>query len=681
MAARRVVLALLLATAAGLIAVYGFFYFRDNFATHYPIKVISARMLRAGEIPWWNFHDDGGQPLAGNPNALTFYPDNFLYLILPPHVAFNLHFLLHLALAWMAMRALCRQRGISQGASTFAATMYAMSGLAISATVFYNLITAVALIPFSMWAVERLCGSPRRAGVSPAASARLARSPSQSPGETPVDGGRDGRSPSAREALIVGVAFGLIGLAGEPVVVLSTAICAVILAIGRLDVRRAAIVAVALVIAGAIVSPQFIAYAEIAKEVERVRGFSALTTLNASLLPRRVAEIVIGPIVGFLTDAGRPEFRGRLFSTVFLGIIVIPAIVVAVQRRVQLRYIVIAALMLFLALGRYNPIVKAVVESTPALRIARYPEKFTVALIAALVVIAAAFVDRLSAKWRVAWGVITFVPLSLCMIHGAPVDWFSYYRVGTLPPLRICGSEHIEWGTRPAREEYRHAARTMPPIFGAVGGLRYAVHRSPEGMHSLMSRIVAERAAATPQQIRLHYLRMSGCAVEGGLPAVWIVPRAIAVRSVNEEVNLIENGLFDEHTAALAPAAFANFVSPPTAKITRYAEGLQDIFISVSTPAPALMFVNQSYFRAWSARSGGRELATLPLDIDRLGVIVPAGQHEVLLQFGRHRTAVVVAWVLSSLLLLAGAFALRIEIFDRRTGEVERAADEDAPQR
>ncbi|HEY8132083.1 MAG TPA: hypothetical protein VII12_09335, partial [Thermoanaerobaculia bacterium] len=86
MAARRVVLALLLATAAGLIAVFGFFFFRDNFGTHYPVKTISARMLRAGEIPWWNFYDDGGQPLAGNPNSLTFYPDNFLYLLLPPHV-------------------------------------------------------------------------------------------------------------------------------------------------------------------------------------------------------------------------------------------------------------------------------------------------------------------------------------------------------------------------------------------------------------------------------------------------------------------------------------------------------------------------------------------------------------------------------------------------------------------
>src|SRR5207253_2824945 len=144
MAVRRGLIALLLATAAACIAVFGFFYFRDNFFTHYPIKVISARIFRAGQIPWWNFYDDGGQPLAGNPNTLTFYPDNFLYLILPPHVAFNLHFIIHLVAAWFAMRALAR--------SPAAAWLYVLSGVAVSATAFYNLIVAIALVPFAFWA-------------------------------------------------------------------------------------------------------------------------------------------------------------------------------------------------------------------------------------------------------------------------------------------------------------------------------------------------------------------------------------------------------------------------------------------------------------------------------------------------------------------------------------------------
>src|ERR1043166_4058626 len=92
--------ALVLSAALLLVAVFGFFYFRDNFATHFAVKFLSD--FRSFEIPYWNFADGGGQPLAGNPNTLTFYPDNLLYLVLPPHVAFNLHFLIHLALAWLA---------------------------------------------------------------------------------------------------------------------------------------------------------------------------------------------------------------------------------------------------------------------------------------------------------------------------------------------------------------------------------------------------------------------------------------------------------------------------------------------------------------------------------------------------------------------------------------------------
>ena len=61
MTVRRVLIGALLATGAALIAVFGFFYFRDNFFTHYPVKTISARVFRAGQIPWWNYYEGGGQ--------------------------------------------------------------------------------------------------------------------------------------------------------------------------------------------------------------------------------------------------------------------------------------------------------------------------------------------------------------------------------------------------------------------------------------------------------------------------------------------------------------------------------------------------------------------------------------------------------------------------------------------
>src|SRR5258708_18891672 len=244
---RRLSIIILLTAGGSLLATFGFFFFRDNFSTHSPMKFVCAAAWRAGAIPWWNVTDGGGQPLAGNPNALTFYPDNILYLLLPAHVAFNLHFLLHMVLGWFAMRALIRDqdhspsprrsgekvalsavkgrmRGVATGSAAFGATLWVLSCAAISALAFYNLVTAVALIPFALWGARR------------------------------------------RSALVFGGAFGLLILGTEPMTVVATAMAVAVVAF---DVKR---IALAIPVALAIASPQIIAYSEIAGEGHRARG-------------------------------------------------------------------------------------------------------------------------------------------------------------------------------------------------------------------------------------------------------------------------------------------------------------------------------------------------------------------------------------------------------------------------
>ncbi len=584
----RLLFLLLLAILGVLLASLGFFFFRDNFATHYPIKVLSAAAFRAGEIPWWNFADGGGQPLAGNPNTLTFYPDNFLYLLLPAHVAFNLHFLLHLALGWIAMKSLTR--------SNFGATLWVLSGVAISALSFYNLTTAIALVPFAFLAVER------------------------------------------RSAVRLGVAFGLLALAGEPVMIVATAIAVLVLAVGRM---RIVPIVIAAVISFVIASPQLIAYGEIAAEVERAHRYSAHTVLSASFDPRRLLELIAGPFISIDTP--------HLFPSLVIGLIVIPALF----RRS--RYTLIAALMLFFALGSFNPIVRWAVESIDVLRAGRFPEKFALVLCAALVVLAAGYFGK-SATPRI-WTIVTFVPLLCWTVWMIPIDWFSPYQTVSQPARRVFvppapGGQTID------RDSYRERGRRLEALFGATAGLEYVLNRSGDGMHSLLSRIAAERFAAThnPAWLRLAIAPSS------------IVPEAIATPSIPDAVNLIESG-----AAAVAPR---ELMSAPGARVTRVQREGQQITIDVSSNGPSLLVVDQSYFRAWSARIGDRDLDTLPVNLDRLGVIVP-GSSTVILRFGRHHTLVVVAWVLSTLLLAALLVAMRIEEVDRRSGEVERAGDDD----
>jgi hypothetical protein len=181
----------------------------------------------------------------------------------------------------------------------------------------------------------------------------------------------------------------------------------------------------------------------------------------------------------------------------------------------------------------------------------------------------------------------------------------------------------------------------MEPLFGATAGLEYVLNRSGDGMHSLLSRIASERFATThnPNWLRIATARPS------------IVPVAYPAPTIPDAVNMIEAGV-----PAVAPQPFT---SAPGARVTRVARDGQTISIDVSTSAPALLAVDQSYFRAWSATMAGRELDTTPINLDRLGVIVPT-TGTVTLTFGRFHAAVAAAWLISSLLVIALlAFASR----------------------
>lgn len=598
---KTLLLAAIVMVATVVASATGFFFFRDNLSTHYPVKTISAADFRAGEIPYWNFHDGGGQPLAGNPNTLTFYPDNVLYLFLPAHVAFNLHFILHLVAAWFAMRALSR--------SPWAAWLYVLSGVAISATAFYNLIVVVAVVPFAFWAAER--GRP----------------------------------------LQLGVAFGLLGLAAEPVTVIAAAIGVAVIALGGrtaiLPAMRNLVRAIPFAIA--IASPQLIAYSEIAREVERVRGFSAQTVLNASLSPMRLLEILIGPFV--------PGDGPQLFLSLFIGVIAIPALL---QRS---RYTIIALISLFLALGAYNPIVKLAIENLPSIRIARFPEKFAIVFTVAVVVLAAKLLEN-----RV-WRAVALAPAALWAVVTIPIDFFEPYNARPMQPVRVFAMR-TPGGQKPDRHDYRARAQRLEPAFGNVAGIRYAVDRSPDGMFSLMSRIAAERWQMTGNE---RWLRLAGCQnVQGALPRAMFVPSVIAATTVRETVEAIEAAQFDERRTAIGPSTMTG---SEAARITAMEEKPQRLTIRVATPAPAILLVNETYFRAWDAGS----FATFPLDLDRLGIAVPAGEHTITLRFGKRRVAVFGAWAISLLLLVTAAAALRVEVLNRRAGEVERAADEDRP--
>jgi hypothetical protein len=694
-----------------------FFYYRDNFSTHYPAKALSAGMLRQGELPLWNPAAGGGQPLAGNPNTLTFYPDTLLYLPLPPHVAFNLHFLLHLAGGFFAMRALARRETGERGASTAAAALYALSGAAASATAFYNLVTALPLIPLSVLATRSLFDRP-----------------------------------SWRSGVLAGGVFGLVALAGEPVTAIATALLA--LALGARPLRRQTFAAGAIAVGTGVLiaSPLLLAWSEIAGEVERgAFRYSAATVLAASLRPMRLLEMVTTPFLGLVTDGGDAAYRVTsahpwppLFISLFAGAIALPALLAPRKRNIRL--VVALAAVVFVATGRFNPAIVWAVERFEILRVGRYPEKlalhlsFLVALLAARwlanrdetavrrsvaaasvvlaagalaalasgrltplettrllaglvlsgVVLASGWWSLRSPRARTLLLLLTFLPLGWWFVRALPVDRFARYVERSPVVEQSARMVRVAWLDRApasaagAREHYRRKRWGGDPHSGAPGGVAYTGELSPEGMYSYFTRIAAERFAAGDDRAKIAWARLAGAegvvarspvASAGVTPAgrwrrggeeihlyridapvayLSVPAGVIGVDSIQEAVAAIEEGSFDPAHSALVSRRRSVPVAP--ARVVSAARTASRIEFSVVSPAAALVVVNETYFSAWRAEAGGRALMVLPVNVDRIGVIVPPGESRVVLKFGTRRQSIGVAWAVSLLLLAAAGW-------------------------
>lgn len=718
----RIVGAVALSLATLLVATVAFFFWRDNLATHFPIRALIGERLRSFELPLWNHWVGGGQPLAGNPNTLAFYPDFPLALVFPPIVAFNLHFLLHWILGGWSAAFFLRTFDLDRKLVALGTLLWLFCGTVVSLFAFYNLITAVALVPLSLAAAERLL-----------------------------------RSPGWRPAILLGVAFGLLALAGEPVTILATALVALILGVGRIRGRGMAWVGLAMMISILIASPLLLAWSEVAGEVERgARTYSAETVLAASLSPWQLAEIAVGPLRGLATDFGpRGYFRSGatekwqpLLLSVFLSALAFPALLVTTPpfRRIQIATFVL----LVLALGRHNPLVAEIVERMPALRFGRYPEKLAIPATLLLIVLIAGWLSRqrraadrvvaiagilLAMAFAVAaiagvFGVhppmqsrivigsivaaivlllavvvpeankfavlaaATLAPLLITAILVVPIDWAAPYRgeshlAGPLVSKRIVRLVHPatqDAGFANARQQHRVAATALDPVFGVRSGIGYAMDRSPEGMFSLLSRVLQERFTSADDDVKARLARLVGVsafvhdgaitagalepvasarlsgrtvhlyAVKDPLPPVLAAPTVESVPSIGEAVRRLEDPQFDPARRSLGPPGFDREGAIAVRSFQRIPDGWR---IETETPAAAALLVNESYFGAWRAEDQqGRELGIFPMNLDRLGVAVPAGTTEVTVRFGRRREWIASAWVLSSILLAASLFAL-----------------------
>ena len=103
--------ALLLAPLVPLAAGRRMVTYQDAIMTHLPAKAATVEQVRQGAFPFLSPYASFGEPLAGNPNFGTFFPDMLAFLVLPLSSAFGLRFALAAVLAYAGARRWARAEG------------------------------------------------------------------------------------------------------------------------------------------------------------------------------------------------------------------------------------------------------------------------------------------------------------------------------------------------------------------------------------------------------------------------------------------------------------------------------------------------------------------------------------------------------------------------------------------
>jgi hypothetical protein len=381
----RAVPAILLA-GLGLVAFRGVLagrvlYLRDAVQNHGPLRGLVADRLRSGEWPLWNPFHGAGSPLLANPDALVFHPTTLLFLLCPAQTALTLSVVLMTGLLALGGWLLGREEGARPEGAALAAAVLAFSGPAASLASMQNVLAAFAFVPLALWALVRAAraGSPGRIAGAAAAAAPIL-------------------------------------IAAEPASLLAWLGCGAVLTLtpgpgsGDRPSRARVVLTLGAVagLAALLAAPQILPARELLPWTPRASGLPAAESLRWSLLPGRLAEVLVPRLFGDPTRLspgawwGRFAFEGGypFLLSVHLG--AIPCLLAAIGvaaggpggvRRRALG--VVGASGLLLALGQHAAIDRALHAVLPAARQIRYPERFLLVALPVVALLAAAGLDRI----------------------------------------------------------------------------------------------------------------------------------------------------------------------------------------------------------------------------------------------------------------------------------------------
>ncbi len=359
------------------------FYFRDILDFHYPLRRILIDTWAHGAFPLWNPNIYFGQPMLANPNYMALYPTNLFHLIFSFDYAFKLHFIVHPLLAGLGLYFLLKRLQIRTWPALFGAMAYQFSGTLLSFLNLYNILPAVALMPWIAWAFV---------------------------------GAMDGKW--LRRSLAFGGLLALQIVALEPLMLQCIALLVAGLAVARLlesddragEAKRIGrILLCGIPFALGLAAIQVFPTIEMLSRAVRGSGIAHAAVSRWSMHPMDFLQIVVPNLfgnpfaIGYATSWGEAYHHGDIgiivsffagTGTVLLAFISL----VSPRTRLQKALICTALAGIFLALGRFNPVFRLLSENVPGFGLGRYPAKYFLLVNLIIAGLAALGLEALLAK-------------------------------------------------------------------------------------------------------------------------------------------------------------------------------------------------------------------------------------------------------------------------------------------
>jgi len=331
----------------------------DLLVYHIPVSWALRDALTHG-FPYWTPLFSAGQPLAANPAFETFYPLQWLVLLPGFHFGFQLHIVVHFAVAALGMYLLLRGLGASPLAATFGSSVFVLCGPYLSVATKLPTLFALSWMPLALECVRR----------------EIERH-------------------STRRFAIAALVLSLQLVIAEPMVVGQTWLLIAAYAIWR---RMGWAKIAGLGVAAALVaSIQLLPAIDFARDSVRSRPFSFEDVADWSMPAPRLVELGLPSV--FRPDAIKTLYRGRTEAYVmefYVGIFVALLATAGVLAGIRGAGIALGGMAAFtlLALGEHTPLMK-LLYATHVIRSVRYPEKWFIGAVFILIVWAALLFDRL----------------------------------------------------------------------------------------------------------------------------------------------------------------------------------------------------------------------------------------------------------------------------------------------